>query len=161
MTELDELLEPTLGSADDDAGFDRPFNPRSLVIASFFGGALAAAWLFAWNFRKLGEPRKAPWCFAALTLVGVAVVAAIAYYVQTSPDLDAFKDQTRTLKLVSRVAGVVVGLAMAGMQERRFRLYSMGGGEPAPALLPSLIAILITTLLQILVIGPMVLERTP
>lgn len=49
----------------------RLYSPRQVSVAAFVGGPLAAAWLMAINFRRLGAPRK------AITLVALTTLATL------------------------------------------------------------------------------------
>jgi hypothetical protein len=54
----DDLLAPELTEADDAVGFDRPWNPWSLVTLTFFFGLPAGGSLLALNFDRLGMPGR-------------------------------------------------------------------------------------------------------
>src|SRR5690606_30786669 len=54
----DALLTPSLTAADDAVGFDRPWNPWSLVMLVFFAGPLFGGVLAARNFVRLGQPER-------------------------------------------------------------------------------------------------------
>ncbi len=53
-TPPEDLLEPTLAEEDDAVDFDRPWNPMSLTILTFFCGVTAGGILLAINFKRLG-----------------------------------------------------------------------------------------------------------
>jgi hypothetical protein len=73
----DDLFTPTLTAGDDAAGFDEPWNPWSLVVLTFFFGLIAGGWLLAWNYARLGMPRKLVPATGLLVLVCAAVLAAV------------------------------------------------------------------------------------
>src|SRR5687768_3132414 len=69
MQSPDDLFRPTLTEQDDAVGFDRPWNPWSLVVLAFFFGLPGGGTLLALNFRRLGMP-QAIWPVLAVVVLG-------------------------------------------------------------------------------------------
>jgi len=130
--DLDDLYRPTLSASDDVARADKPWDPSSLWVATFFGGGIAGALLFGLNAKRLGVPRQALWLAPTLFAAAVAALVAIVVFEARLADNE---------RIVSRIVGVALGAIGWSVQRRRFRTVVAAGGEPGKALLPSLAAI--------------------
>ena len=123
----DELLRPTLDAADDPARMRQAWNPWTLAVLSFLGGPLTAGVLYGENFRRLGQKERLAPVLGAALLACVAVGFASARLLR----LEAFaeQDETRMLRYASRVAAALLAAVLAGLQTRRFRIFTGNGGE--------------------------------
>lgn len=128
-----DLLQPTLTDADDLRGFNRPYNPWSLVLVVFFAGILYGSLMQAWNFHRLGRRRgvvltvvTAVVVYALTTFSFVAIVAAIG------PEKSG--DYAQLSRFGLRLSWVIPALVVAKLQQRRFRVFQHGDEEPASAL---------------------------
>ena len=129
-----DLLQPSLSEDDDAAGFNAPWTPWSLVIASFFCGAFGGGALVAWNFRRLGQPKRWAPCLAAFLALGVALPFGVALLVQGGDlDLDDRGDK-RLSRLVQQIAVVLLAMAFTRLQKRRHEIFLRDGGQSAPLL---------------------------
>ena len=149
MNSADDLLSPTLEERDNPTGFDDPFQPQSLVYGSFFGGPLVAAFFFGWNFRKLGEPKKAPIAVLLFLALGSAYflypfVAAEDYLALTGQEKS---DLMRTPRLINRAVTTLFAVIVAVLQNRRFELFTASGGTAKKAFWPIVIVTAIVTAL--------------
>ncbi|QDU85235.1 hypothetical protein Pla163_23630 [Planctomycetes bacterium Pla163] len=154
----DDLFTPTLGERDDAIGFGRAFNPQSLWLASFFGGPICAALLFAINARRLGQQRLALHIglgFGAVALTCVALGAWYAVDARLAGESlglsaeETSQEASRNMRLAMRVAGVALGGVGYWLQRQRFRLFLHTGHEPAKALGPSILAIVVASIIAL------------
>lgn len=148
----DDLLSPKLTEADDAVGFDRPWNPWSLVTLTFFFGLLAGGGLLAFNFDRLGMPgRRLP---TLALVVGVTTAGILALSWATGSGLVPAGDRgaQRSARWVVRAVFVLVAITIAARQRPRFRLYEMSGDPPGGLWKPGAAAGAIS-LLYHLVIG--------
>jgi hypothetical protein len=147
----DDLFTPTLTDADDAIDFDRPWNPWSLVVLTFFFGIVAGGGLLAHNFRRLGIPDR---FYSTLAIVAVATVIIVAAQTAMSPGdpgSPADRDAARTVRFLGKAAACLTAMAIAAPQHRRFRLYQATGREPGRLLKPALAAILISLVVTVAV----------
>jgi|GEM_PF-4252467 len=154
----DDLLRPTLDQRHDARGFGKAFDPQSLWIASFFGGAFTAALMFAINARRLGRPRQA-WIvggsFFAAGIVATVVVVLFALDQGALTDEGLGDDASRNLRGVSRVLGIVLGGIGFYLQRARFRLFLHEGNDAAKALLPCIAAIAASAIISVALVFPL------
>ncbi len=113
------LLQPSLGEQDDAGGFDRPLNPHTIIIWSFFCGIVCGGLLFATNFRRLGWPRRF-WP----TLYGTLLLASTVYVVLVwGVQAGWFHELPRNvLRQFNRGVAIVAAIVLAQTQSRRYRL---------------------------------------
>lgn len=124
------------------------------MLASFFGGPLTAGWMFAWNFSKLGERKKAPVCFLVFLALTIVLMSVLGYFSALTGDVELSDADRRQARFTIRLVAVVGALIVSRMQARRFRIYSSSGAEPAPVLLPAIGVIAAVFVLQaVLVFG--------
>src|SRR5687767_10031614 len=74
----DDLFRQSLTEHDDAAGFDRPWNPWSLVVLTFFFGITPGMALLAFNYDRLGIKAR---LYRTLAVGLVLEVALTAFYV--------------------------------------------------------------------------------
>lgn len=134
----DDLLTPTLTAADDALGFGRPWNPNGVTLASFFGGPLTAAGLFAINARRLGLPRQVVPILVSFGLLAVLHIAVIIKAKQGELAVD-----DRSIRLGSSLVTVVAALGIARLQGHRFRLFVRSGGDLAPLFRIGILAVVL------------------
>src|SRR5690606_37884850 len=106
---------PSLTAADDAVGFDRPWNPWSLVMLVFFAGPLFGGVLAARNFVRLGQPERSAPAIGLFVAIWLAILG-----VQLASTFDRLDERQagRTVPVqVSRIelpdrdgAGETVGL---------------------------------------------------
>ena len=139
-----EFFEPTLTEDDDAKDFDRPWRPMSLVFASFFAGPLGGGALFGINYKRLGRPQYLWPCI--LGGVGLTLIlSALATWLVASGSIDEEdRGKTQLIKYGTRAATVALALWLSNLQKARFRLFETSGGEPARALLPGLLAVVLS-----------------
>src|SRR5688500_12751591 len=132
----DDLFQPTLTEADDAEGFNKPWNPWSLVVLAFFFGLPGGGGLLAFNYERLGiRGRLLP--TLALVLVVSAAIAAAQLWLRANPvgGLQG-RPARRAAGLAAQGAAALAAMALAGTQRRRYRLYQATGQEPGRVLLP-------------------------
>lgn len=146
----DDLLRPTLDERHDATFTGTAYDPRSLWIASFFGGAFAAAILFAFNANRLGQRRRAlvhgvvfsglGLVLTVLVVLGVAQGSALGVELRSEGFVD---DVMRVLRPASGILGVLLGAIGYLGQRQRFRLYLHEERKPGAALVPAIVAIVL------------------
>ncbi|HET8775209.1 MAG TPA: hypothetical protein VFP80_15520 [Thermoanaerobaculia bacterium] len=139
MTELDELLRPTVA----DAPKRRlPWRVSSQFWVAFFGGIPAVTGIAFLNARRLGSSaRRQQWILVAGLVAMAAFLALFAWLRETD-------DGARTLRLVARVLAVVLFLVLARIQrEDDGRHQVFGSGQYAPLWIPGILAAVISGLL--------------
>lgn len=142
-----DLLQPTLDSAHDADGFDEPWNPHSIVFASFFVGPIGGGALFAWNYKRLGQHQAVVRC--VLLFAALAIVQAFAWAFLLT-ELDD-RNQRRLLKYGLQATTVIVGLFVSRAQQPRYRVYTGHGGDPKGLLRYGILAFIVGGLLQAVV----------
>lgn len=129
-----DLFRPSLTAADDSVGFERPWNPQSLVVATFFIGILGGGALLAWNCRRLGiKGRALPTLLLSMAIVAAWYLVLGAVFHGLPP-----AGYRALLRMGNRVIAVVAALTFAAGQQRRYRLFQRadlpaGRGLPAIA----------------------------
>jgi hypothetical protein len=137
----EELFRPTLRENDDAVGFDRPWNPWSLVMIAFFCGVIAGGGLLAFNFRRLGMKGKLYPVLAIVALVALAQ-AGLSLWLLGSGRLGAEgRDAVRTAQWMGRAVATLFAIALATPQQKRYRLFQASGLPGGHLLWPALAAI--------------------
>ncbi len=124
-----DLLTPTLTEEDDAMGFERPWAPWSLVFATFFVGPFGGAVLFGWNEKRLGRPRRM-WT-PALVFVPLGLVLWATWAAVVSSDMDWARDHRRMADIIGDVIAVLVAMAFARTQARRFGVFEQSSSDDA------------------------------
>jgi hypothetical protein len=115
----EDLFRPTLTEEDDAVGFDQPWNPWSLIVLAFFTGTLAGGGLLAWNFLRLGMPKRVvPALVVTVSALLLSSVAVAWLWVRL---LDS--PWRSLLNVLDQVIAVAVCAAVAAPQHRRWRLF--------------------------------------
>lgn len=87
-----DLLQPTLNDSHDVGGIHSPWNPKTLLLYSFFLGPLAGGILFIANCGRLGLGRL-KWRVIAMTLflvvASMASLAGLLHYLESRDRLQA------------------------------------------------------------------------
>lgn len=151
MPEHDPLLTPTLTEADDSAGFDRPWNPWSLAAHTFFFGPLGGGCLLALNYRKLGLPGRTTGALVGVVIVGLLMTVGAVWVVAGGMINPSDREARSTLRLVGKVLTVLLGMALASTQQKRWRLFQATGLPQGKLLGPGIVAALLSMLVQFLV----------
>jgi len=141
----DDLFTPTLTEEDDVVGFERPWNPWSLVVLSFFFGISGGGALLALNFSRLGTPRKVLPAVFAVIAVTLLITATRGWGYASLDDAG----QLRLLRFADRAMETGVAGALAWMQRRRYRVFRGSSAEPGKLLLPGLLAAVLSVVIQL------------
>ena len=151
MAELPDhdFFEPTLSEDDDAKDFDRPWRPMSLVFASFSAGPLGGGALFGINFKRLGRPQYMWPCITGGVVLGVLLSGFASWLVVSGSVEEGDRTKSQLIKHGTRALTVAIGLWLASRQKGRFRLFESTGGEAAPALVPGLLAVLLSALVGV------------
>jgi hypothetical protein len=141
MTELDELLRPSVAEAPKGR---LPWRVNSQFWVAFFGGIPAVTAIAFLNSRRLGSTaRKQQWILVAGL---VAVAAFLALYAW----LRGTDDSARTMRIVGRLLAVVLFLVLARIQrEDDGRHQVFGSGQYARLWIPGILATVISIVLLI------------
>jgi hypothetical protein len=140
----DDLLTPTLTEEDDAVGFERPWQPWSLVVLTFFAGIPAGGSLLALNFSRLGVPRR------VLPAVFSVIAATLLFSAWRGWSLHHLPvdGAWRLLSLAQRALESLAAGGLAWLQRRRYRVFRGSGGEPGPVLLPGVLAAVLSLAVQ-------------
>jgi uncharacterized integral membrane protein len=141
MSELDELLRPTVAEAPKRR---LPWRVSSQFWVAFFGGIPAVTSIAFLNARRLGaSARKQQWIVAAGLVATAAFMALYAWLHETD-------DGARTMRIAGRALGVVLFLVLARIQrEDDGRHQVFGSGQYAPLWIPGILAAVISGVLLI------------
>jgi hypothetical protein len=129
-----DLLRPILDERHDTAGFDRPWNPWRLVFVTFFAGALGGAYLFALNFRKLGQRSHVAWCAALFVVLALGRAFYLAHAMLDAGRAELSSGDGRSLRTVSQLITLLPAVGVAYFQAKRFRLFRFSDDEEGPFL---------------------------
>ncbi|MFN0059510.1 MAG: hypothetical protein ACKVX7_13720 [Planctomycetota bacterium] len=80
MSDIDQLLQPTITADEDFGGIRHPWNPSFLLILTFFCGFQATGWLIAQNCARLGIARRAIPLRIATVCYTLALLGAYGYF---------------------------------------------------------------------------------
>jgi len=132
-----DLFQPSLTERDDAAGFDRPWNPNTLAVLTFFFGLPAGGGLLALNFWRLGM-RK--WTIPTAVFVAITWLTThcgvVWYYLAAKPDAD----EKWWIRLGIRVGNIAIALVLARLQRQRYRLSQMTDAPQGKLFWPAVIA---------------------
>ena len=139
MPELpsDDLFAPTLTEDDDALDFDRPWNPWSLVILTFFFGLVAGGTLLALNFRKLGLRQSVAPTLGLVLVVAFLLAAASAGLIAASAGGQAHPGLRAGFRFLVPAVNAGIAMVIAAGQQKRFRLFQASGGPPGKLLWPA------------------------
>lgn len=158
----DDLFTQSLTVEDDVAGFDRPWNPWSLVMLTFFFGVMPGIGLMAFNYQRLGIQRRLYVTLAILVLLEVLLTVAHLWAVQNGLIVWGNREDMRTVRLATRIVSVLAAVLIAQTQLKRFRLFQRSGLPAGPLLIPAVIAIAIGFAFDVLeatIMTPFMLKR--
>lgn len=143
----DDLLAPSLQHLPEGGPPGRsPWRVGSQFWVAFLGGPLAVgaiAWL---NAGRLGLPASRRHAMLSLAIGALVVLLVGLGWVLATPDSDP--GPRAPLRAAVQAAGVLVYLALAGLQRTGDRRHQAFGGDYAPLWGPGLLAILAGALLQ-------------
>lgn len=136
---IDELLAPTLSDEDDVAGFNSPWNPNSLVLATFFSGLIAGGVLLAINAKRLGLPKRTLPTLIVSVVAGVGLQAVVAWVLASG--MIPKGGSTRALQFGIQGISVAIAFYLAEQQRKRFRIFEATGRPSGKLLVPVVIAL--------------------
>ncbi len=139
-----DLLEPTLTERDDAAGFQKPWNPWSVLVVAAICKPVIGTIILAMNARRLGLPRQVFPLALSGTLVSFVVMALVPLYVTEEMSEDLILERGRVVRFSLSFLGAGICLAMNKNHQRRLRVYQMGDGEPGSLILPGAILIIVS-----------------
>jgi len=135
----DDLLKPTLDERYDSAtvaaGGAAPWDPESMVFATFFSLPLGAGVLYAINYRRLGQPRA-----ALFTLLGTCVFVLGALAGAWWLTVDGAKATRPYVRLALTALGFITVTLLSRHQKGPFRAWSNAGGEARSITLAAVLA---------------------
>lgn len=137
-----DLFEPVLSERDDPRGFDKPWDPWHVVMATFFIGLLGGTALVTWNLVKLGDKNRA---IAFGILAGSAAVSlyALGYWAMETDPWD-LGEEARSYTFYGRKAvALLAAIASIPLQRHRFHVYTHAGGIRGRILGPAVISLLV------------------
>jgi hypothetical protein len=142
MSELDELLQPTVAPAEQRP---LPWRVSSQFWVAFLGGIPAVTAIAFLNARRLGvSASKQRWIVLA-GVVALAISIALMGWLTTS-----MEDGRRTGRIAVRVLAVVLFLVLARIQrDEDGRHQVFGSGEYASMWLPGILATVISAVLLV------------
>lgn len=158
-----ELFGRSLGESDDAAGFDRPWNPWSLVVVTFFFGVTAGVGLLAFNYQRLGIKGRLYGTIAIALVLEVLLTAVYVWAVQSGLVDFRNRNDMRTLRTAIRVVSVAAAAIIAQTQKQRFRLFQRCDLPAGNLLKPALVAIgvgIALDLIETAMVLPLILERS-
>jgi hypothetical protein len=65
----------------------RLYSAKQIALATFLGGPLAASWLFARNYRLLGEPRMSRHCVIWGAVGTIAILTVLHFVPRSFPSM--------------------------------------------------------------------------
>jgi hypothetical protein len=134
-----DLFHPTLTADDDAREFHEPWNPWSLIALTFFCGLVAGGGLLAFNTERLGMRGR---LFPTLLLAGAgaAAVGGASIWLLMHGMADWPRDTRSLARTGFKAAEVLMAMALAAPQHKRFRLYQATGRPPGKLWIPGLLA---------------------
>ena len=158
----DDLLRPSLAADFDVRTFDRPWNPSYLPFVAFLMGPLGGGILYALNFRRLGQPRRARACMIGAVVLTLACAGLIVGLIDAG--VLTTKDRIARYGVQGLSAGL--GLVLTRLQSGRFRAWEQLGRPPRKLLGPAIgygclgaLAFGVLLVLGLVLVGADVLER--
>jgi hypothetical protein len=136
MSELDELLQPTVAPAEPRP---LPWRVSSQFWVAFLGGVPAATAIAFLNAGRLGAPAsKRRWIL-------VAGIVALLVSIGFSAWLGIVEEQRRTARIVMRVVAVLLFLVLARIQRDEDAHHQVfGSGQYASLWIPGIIATVVS-----------------
>jgi hypothetical protein len=124
----DELLQPTVTAS--PARGALPWRVQSQFWVAFFGGALPCGIIAIINARRLGIAPGKRWLMGATTAIALGVLLALWLRHPMQPTYGEFLAGGRPLRWYSRIAAVLLYLALAALQRKADTQHQIfGGGE--------------------------------
>jgi hypothetical protein len=149
----DELFRPTLGAEDDAVDFDRPWNPWSLVVLTFFFGLIAGGGLLAFNFQRLGMKGRLYPTLALVAVASLLIVGVQFWLLESGRIVPENRESTRMVRWAGKAVSTLIAIAIAAQQQRRFRLFQVSSLPGGHLLWPALAAIGVSMLFGLIVAG--------
>ncbi len=123
-----DLLEPVLTEADDLVGFDKPWHPWSLVILTALTHFTVGGLFVALNQRRLG--RKKRFWSTWLTFLGIGILTYSVWILIRLSGVEFTENEERLWRHGTRAIPLLMAFLFVRSQQRRFRVFVGGGGEP-------------------------------
>lgn len=140
MTELDDLLQPTIAPAEKRP---LPWRVSSQFWVAFFGGIPAVTAIAFLNARRLGLSASRQRWIVGAGVIGMVISIALMGWLTMS-----MEDGRRTGRIATRVLAVVLFLVLARIQrDEDGRHQVFGSGEYASLWLPGILATVISAAL--------------
>jgi len=158
----DDLLAPELTEADDAVGFDQPWNPWSLVTLTFFFGLLAGGSLLALNFERLGMPGRRVPVLGLVIGVTTLIIAGTAWAAGSGGLAAGNPTQRQLWRWGVRALSVLIAMAIAAPQQKRWRLFQVSGLPAGKLLWPAVAACAVALAYELVwaaVISPLIFFR--
>ena len=127
MTEVDELLQPTVKSP--VVSGERPWRIGSQFWVAFFGGILAITVIAVINAARLGVSRNVRYIMIGIAVVALGVLSWLWFQKPPAEDFMKFWTGARDMRTWSRIAAVAVYIIFAAIQRKpdaRYRIFSSG-----------------------------------
>ena len=141
-----DLFRPSLDASHDVELVDRPWDPASITMASFFVGPFGAAWLVARNQGRL-RTGGLRWL---LPVAGILVSVGTHLSIYFGP-ADAEPLESGQVRVLMRIATVALTWLALAPQRTRFRIFEHEGGKAAGMWGPGFLALFLNLLLAIVV----------
>jgi hypothetical protein len=126
----DDLLQPSLEESSDPVRMRAAWSPWQLAVLAVLGGPLTAGYLYGDNFRRLGRKPLLGWCVLGALVLAVATGLVVGELVRSGSIARETDAELRSVRLLARGATMLAILPIAYVQQRRFRVFTVNGGEP-------------------------------
>ena len=139
---LDEdLLTPSLTEEHDAAGFQRPWNPYTLLLVTFFSGLPGGGTLLALNFGRLGKPAMVGRTMVLVWLGAVLLYVVVALLMRAGV-ISAGMESRQIVRFGVQAVSMFLGWFIVRAQRSRWEIFETSG-QPKGALLWPVIGALV------------------
>lgn len=132
----DDLFQPTLTESDEPAGFNRPWSPSTLIYVVFFCGLPGGGFLFADNYRRLGQPKRF-WPAIAISFSGSILFYGVVGFLA---GFASWAGERVIMEIIARVYSVAFAFYFYSQQRHRFRIFGLSNQPAANPLIPAILA---------------------
>jgi hypothetical protein len=135
-----DLYKPSLDSSHDADQFESSWNPLSLLLPVFFGGAFTALVLYPMNAKFMGRSSDWRWLVPLFGAIGLGAVAArvVLEVAITEGEVTDVDDAFQYLRFGTRAVTLLAAFFVGRRQEATHRLAL---GTDRPLLLPGFLAL--------------------